>query len=324
MKKPPLFSLACAMFLLSCTKPVERCDRLQIDNPTGEDYFLIVDNDTLPLPAYTYIRDYEAVCSPVDANGNPTQTEQGMHRFIVLDANKQQIFDTTFKVADHYAFINPTRSTYVELKVYYGDEQHEERYKTIMLDSAEYTADLEVYNAFTFETIAGGVLNCDRNIEGTMEIFNEQNNYQFYFYRQEDFEVAYSGFAGSSPKEDAETEMYNLMIGFYNAAVDDPDRKLISDNGMSSLYDAINYKHYSEAWSALNSPYFQMMDENKFAELESYYELYSSLQEPETMVLPFTEYHCVQYAMDEDYKLYMSLRTDYDPSTGECATDYLY
>lgn len=301
-----------------------RCDRMMIDNPTATDYFIVIDEDTLGLPAFTFIDDYTAACGEQQVQGALGQAP-AKHRYRVLDANRKLIFDTSFVSPERYQVINPTRSRYVEWTVIYGDDHTEEPETTIYIDSVAYRGEFRVYNSFSFETHAGRSISCGRAIPATMEVLNEKNNYKFFFFRQDDFVVAYNGFSGVSPKENAEVDMYNLMTWFYNVAVEDKSgNRLMSDNVLKSLYDDINYEHYKAAMSTINSNkyYFEPRNSKKFARLNELYSVYENSADQENAILPFSRLHLVKYEFDSDRKPFIKYSQEYNPVSGECVTDY--
>lgn len=305
------------LLLQACMSPEmpSRADYIKIDNPTDRDYFIVVDQDTLDLAAYTYL-DYQAVAE--DAQGNLLN---GKHHYVVLDGNKKQLFDTTFTSNDRYLFINPTRSTYVEWTVYYGDDIHEEQYTTLTFDSLEFEGILTEYHSFAFATKAGGEMDCDRSIAPTIEVVNENSNYRFYFFRLPDFFAAYSGFGSIDPKEDARVDLYNMLTDFYNYAVEHKDKGFMSDASLQSWYDQINYEHYSEAMSTLNSNRM-MFREEQVDKANRLYDQFQKAPEVESDKLTFTELHRVDYGTTESGILYKRSTYDYNPASGECKSEY--
>jgi hypothetical protein len=297
---------------------------MMIDNPTATDYFIVIDTDTLALPAYTFIEDYEAKCGEGQRSGNFGQ-DPVKHRYCLLDANRKLLFDTSFVPPQHYVVINPTRSRYVEWTVIYGDDYTDEEPTTITIDSVEYEGEFRVYNSFVFETKAGGSIDCNRNIPGSIDVTSEKNNYRFFFFREQDFVVAYNGYSGASPKEEAEVDMYNLMTDLYNEAVDNrQEPKLITDNTLKILREEINSEHYKTAMSTINGnkQCFEVLNPQKFARLNAAYEIYQQTEESEETVLPFTQLHIVNYGFNSDRKPFVKYSAEYNTETGKCVTDY--
>lgn len=328
-----LFILIAATTLLFCScnsGAGDRGDAVSIDNPTAENYFIIIDEDTLSLPAYTYIDNYMPICTGPENMTYPSGHAPGIHRYRVLDSNKKQLFDTTIQTHERFLFINPTRSTYVEWTVWYGDSIQGLRDSTYIIDSTEYTGQFVFYNSFVIENQCLHGLRCKRDIEGTQMIYRFEETEQYMpavtsninFLRWKDFESAYKNFSGPTQYEVAEATVHNLLREMLNNALDDHHNPFESGE-LQSLSGFIEREQYDKAVELVNvnSDYFEKHNPGAIDELNVQFTLYSG--PPVGRLTPwFYDLRIVTYDLSDAGVPYVRQIETYDPLGDECTSEY--
>lgn len=323
--------IAFALLLCSCNSQEVRGDAVSFDNPTSENYFVVVDEDTLPLPAYTFIESYLPVCTGAENISYANGHLPGEHRYRILDANKKQLFDTTILAHDRYLMINPTRSTYAEWTIFYGDSLNGYKLDTIYLDSVPYIGKFKFYNSFAIENECRHGLECSRAIEGSMKLYDGYSpegftapglGMQTKFLRLDDFLVACNGSNGLTEKEAAEVKLHNVLTSLYNNTVENWTHPF-RNGEVQLLSDYLFREQYDKAVDLINvnSDFFTKHDPEAVAEMNRQYAIY---QQPSSgsSVLPFTRLSIATYDFDEDGKPYINQQIEYHPDSGECTKSY--
>jgi hypothetical protein len=329
--KPLLpFLLAVLLLCFSCETPVpQRGDTLSIDNPSGVDYFIVIDEDTLALPAYTFIKDFKPVCTGEENITYESGHNPGIHRYRVLDANKKQLFDTSFQSHYRHLLINPTRSTYVEWTLFYGDAFG--RNDSVYIDSVLYEGTFRFYSSFAIENECMHGLECDRTIAASMKVLRFEETEEFIppagtqveFMRQQDFIVAYHGFPGPTIRQHAETELTNILNEFYTNTVNHRSNPF-QPGELAPLSQFIANEQYAEAVDFVHyhSDYFQKRDSAAFRRMNEQMAIYAGEPE-ENVLLPFTPLFIWTYDLDFYGNVYRSKEEAYDSATGDCKTTEL-
>jgi hypothetical protein len=329
MKFIPVFAASLSLLLLSCSEPPARGDALSIDNPTGEDYFIVVDEDTLPLPAYTYIEGFTPVCTGEENITYESGHNPGVHRYRVLDANKKQIFDTSFLSRYRHLLINPTRSTYIEWSLLYGDTPDPDLDDTIQFDSVDYIGRFKTYSGFAIQNESQKDIPCNRAIAMSVTSLRSMNDVvqehmpnstlEIYFFRLQDFVIAYNETYSLTPAEDAEVKLHNLLNSFYERTVEtwthpfrngEVDRlgTFISTDQMERAVDLIN----------VYSDFFGKHDPEGVREMNRLFEL--TKDKTERIDPTFSTLQIVRYSYNTDGKPYISETSLFDTKIKDCIT----
>jgi len=324
-------TVAFILLCCSCSPEPPRGDALSIDNPTADDYFVIVDEDTLSLPAYTCIQDFKPVCTGVENITYESGHIPGVHHYRVLDADKKLLFDTSLLSHGRPLLINPTRSTYVEWTVWYGDSVNWANTDTMYFDSVQYIGQFKTYSSFAIENESHKGLECERAIDATMKVFimdvpegmpKQESARSEKFFRKADFITAYNGFSGASEKEHAAVQIHNILTGLYNNTVENWTHPF-RDGEVEDLYAYIQSENYEKAVDLINvnSDFFAKHDPEAVRELNVNYKIYKDAPAV-SVVLPFTKLTIMKYELDKNGKPYLDEESRYDASTGECTTEY--
>lgn len=150
---------------------------LYIDNPTESSYLLVVDDDSVAIPAASWIT------FPLRGNS----TEPRAHHFVLQDAQGRLLSDTSFTIARR-VFLNPSRSTYVRWRLPKADD-HEmlTRAHWLRFDSLQVYGQIDTSAAMYVQGDDRGLIHVrpplPAGVDGTE---------QRYHLRRRDFLAAYS------------------------------------------------------------------------------------------------------------------------------------
>jgi hypothetical protein len=328
------YGLIAATTLLFCScnsEPPQRGDALSIDNPSEEDYFIVIDEDTLPLPANTYIEGFKPICTGEENITYESGHNPGVHRYQVLDSTGKQIFDTTFLSRYRHLLINPTRSMYVEWTVFYGDSIDHDQYDTIVFDSMNYIGEFKTYNGFAIQNESMKDVVCERAlavskeswhpVDNVMEQIMPEQSLEVYFYRITDFLIAYNETYNLTPAEEAEVELHNLLIHFYNNTVENWTHPF-RNGEVEALGRHITADQLPEAVDLIkvNGDFFEKHDAAGVKRMNELFEVAKTKTERVNPI--FTPLNIVRYDYDSQGKPYISELIEYFP-IGDCiTTDY--
>jgi hypothetical protein len=326
------FSLPIAALLLlicSCnSEPLQRGDALSIDNPTDKDYFVIVDEDTLPLPAHTCIQGFTPVCTGEENITYESGHNPGIHRYRVLDANRKQIFDTSFLSRYRHLLINPTRSTYVEWSIVYGDSTNPDYNDTIMFDNAEYIGRFKTYSGFAIQNKSMKDITCERGIAMTVttlrstddmvQQYMPASSLEIYFLRLQDFLIAYNETVALTPEEDAEVKLHNLLNSFYERTVEEWTHPF-RNGEVEQLSGYINSGQYAKAVELINlhSDFFGKHDAEGVREMNDLHTI--SKNKTARLDPVFSPLKIVKYSYDSQGRPYISETIEYS-EIADCVT----
>ncbi len=327
MKSSFILLAATTLLICACNSELpKRGDALSIDNPTDENYFIIVDEDTLPLPAHTYIEGFKPICTGTENITYESGHNPGVHRYRVLDSTMKQIFDTSFESHYRHLLINPTRSTYVEWTVFYGDSIDHNRLDTLVIDNTNYIGEFKTYSAFAIESVSMKDIVCERELaivkstwrlpEELREHFAPNQDIQVYFYRLADFLIAHNETYNLTPAEEAEVELHNLLVYFYENTVTNWTHPF-RDGEVESLGRYISYDQIPEAVEliSVNRDFFEKHDAAGVKRMVELFELYQTKSERVNPI--FTPLNIVRYFYDFNGNPYISELVEYFP-IGDC------
>lgn len=330
MKTSVLLIATISLLLFSCTtEPPQRGDTLSIDNPSEEDYFIVIDADTLPLPARTYIEGFKPVCTGEENITYESGHNPGLHHYVVLDSNKKQIFDTTIQSRYRHLLINPTRGKYVDWSVHYGDTALARESDTLMVDSALYIGNFTIFSGFAVQNESMKDVTCDRALplsvtslrpmDDDLQQIMPSSSVETYFYRYSDFLIAYNGTYSLTPAEEAEIELHNIVSRLYENTIETWTHPFTKEEVDGWSYD-IMYDRMDEAVDFVNvySDFFGKHDAADVREMNRLYKL--SQTKTERIDPVFTPLTIVRYDYDPNGKPYISETTSFDEQKRECVT----
>lgn len=329
MKFSSFLIVPVALSLFSCNSELpKRGDALSIDNPTDENYLVIVDEDTLPLLAHTYIQGFTPVCTGEENITYESGHNPGIHRYRVLDANQKQIFDTTFLSRYRHLLINPTRSTYVEWGIQYGESEMPNHEDTMFFDSVPYVGDFKTYSGFAIQSESQKDVQCERAIalsvttlrstDDDVQKYMPNTSYEVYFFRLQDFLIAYNETVALTPEEDAEVSLHNLLNSFYERTVEEWTHPF-RDGEVDELKRYIDSEQHEKAVNLINvnSDFFGKHDPEGVREMN---DLFALAKNKTARLDPvFTPLKIVKYGYDTSGKPYISETIEYS-EIAECVT----